>query len=308
MPADRVRAARQRAAAARRRSAVGAAPVARSSTPTPVEHARPSRAAAARAGRSASAIASAPARARCPKCGVVERSVACADAAAGDGERDERRRRASRLTGAAPRRAATGARRPVRRRGRRRASPRRRPPSRAKPPRNADERGRQTQREREDRGDDERPAEQVVQERRPCEEPWVLLVHEERGARDDERERPREPPAAASAAVRARAPSSAPPASISTSAHEPCAYMWIAEFVKNAITGQSSTPSEKASVGQRYARQRPHPPDLLAHERLAEEAQTDEQDHGAERPVDHLSAWLHPPARDRRAPAARRTA
>src|SRR6476646_7578108 len=36
--------------------------------------------------------------------------------------------------------------------------------------------------------------------------------------------------------------SSAPPASISTSAQEPCAYMWIAEFVKNAITGQSNTP------------------------------------------------------------------
>src|SRR3954447_25279849 len=50
--------------------------------------------------------------------------------------------------------------------------------------------------------------------------------------------------------------SSAPPASISTSAHDPCAYMWMAEFVKNAITGQSSTPSENASVGQRYARQR----------------------------------------------------
>src|SRR6478735_4368577 len=50
--------------------------------------------------------------------------------------------------------------------------------------------------------------------------------------------------------------SSAPPASISTSAQEPWAYMWIAEFVKNAITGQSNTPSEKASVGQRYARQR----------------------------------------------------
>src|SRR3954452_19791500 len=51
-------------------------------------------------------------------------------------------------------------------------------------------------------------------------------------------------------------PSSAPPASINTSAHEPCAYMWMAEFVKNAITGQSRTPRPNASVGQRYARQR----------------------------------------------------
>src|SRR4051794_17962854 len=50
--------------------------------------------------------------------------------------------------------------------------------------------------------------------------------------------------------------SSAPPASINTSAHDPCAYMWMAEFVKNAITGQSSTPRPNASVGQRYARQR----------------------------------------------------
>ncbi len=31
--------------------------------------------------------------------------------------------------------------------------------------------------------------------------------------------------------------------------------MWIDEFVKNAITGQSSTPSENASPGQRYLRQ-----------------------------------------------------
>src|SRR5581483_8587549 len=49
-------------------------------------------------------------------------------------------------------------------------------------------------------------------------------------------------------------PSSAPPASISTSAHEPCAYMWMAEFVKNAITGQSRTPIAKATPGQRYFR------------------------------------------------------
>src|SRR5882757_4648383 len=49
-------------------------------------------------------------------------------------------------------------------------------------------------------------------------------------------------------------PSSAPPASISTSAQEPCAYMWIDEFVKNAITGQSRTPIPNAIPGQRYLR------------------------------------------------------
>src|SRR4051794_3749985 len=49
-------------------------------------------------------------------------------------------------------------------------------------------------------------------------------------------------------------PSSAPPASINTSAHEPCAYMWIEEFVKNAITGQSRTPMPNAMPGQRYLR------------------------------------------------------
>src|SRR5438270_517205 len=49
-------------------------------------------------------------------------------------------------------------------------------------------------------------------------------------------------------------PSSAPPASISTSAHEPCAYMWIDELVKNAITGQSRTPIPNAIPGHRYLR------------------------------------------------------
>src|SRR5262249_40217142 len=50
-------------------------------------------------------------------------------------------------------------------------------------------------------------------------------------------------------------PSSAPPASISTSAHDPCAYMWIDEFVKNAITGHSRTPIANATPGHRYRRQ-----------------------------------------------------
>src|SRR5436190_2923584 len=49
-------------------------------------------------------------------------------------------------------------------------------------------------------------------------------------------------------------PSSAPPASISTSAHEPCAYMWIDEFVKNAMTGHRRTPIANATPGQRYFR------------------------------------------------------
>src|SRR6476661_1054830 len=49
-------------------------------------------------------------------------------------------------------------------------------------------------------------------------------------------------------------PSSAPPASITTSAQEPCAYMWIDEFVKNAITGHSRTPRANATPGQRYFR------------------------------------------------------
>src|SRR4051812_27148315 len=51
-------------------------------------------------------------------------------------------------------------------------------------------------------------------------------------------------------------PSSAPPASISTSAHEPCAYMWIAELVKNAITGHSNSPSANEMPGHRYLRHR----------------------------------------------------
>src|SRR6185312_12545337 len=51
--------------------------------------------------------------------------------------------------------------------------------------------------EREDRGHDERPAEQVVRERRALEEPGVLLVHEEGGARDEEPGgHPQTPPAA----------------------------------------------------------------------------------------------------------------
>src|SRR4051794_40837807 len=41
---------------------------------------------------------------------------------------------------------------------------------------------------------------------------------------------------------------------MSASAHDPWAYMWMAEFVKNAITGQSSTPSANARPGHRYLR------------------------------------------------------
>ena len=55
----------------------------------------------------------------------------------------------------------------------------------------------QDERERHERAEHERPAEQVVQERRAGEEPGVLLVDEERDARDGERDRRREPPPAA---------------------------------------------------------------------------------------------------------------
>src|SRR4029077_11589425 len=52
--------------------------------------------------------------------------------------------------------------------------------------------------EREDRGHDERPAEHVMGERRALEEPGVLLVHQEDGARDEESGgHPQTPPAAA---------------------------------------------------------------------------------------------------------------
>ena len=46
-------------------------------------------------------------------------------------------------------------------------------------------------------------------------------------------------------------PSSAPPVSMSTCAHDPCATMWIIEFVYSAITGHMSTPSRKQSPGHR---------------------------------------------------------
>ena len=79
--------------------------------------------------------------------------------------------------------------------------------------------------EREERADDERPAEQVVQERRAREEPGVLLVDEERHARDGERDRRREPPPAAVQLARARArarPRPSPSAPAPTRRGRPC--------------------------------------------------------------------------------------
>ncbi len=46
-------------------------------------------------------------------------------------------------------------------------------------------------------------------------------------------------------------PSSAPPMTISACAQLPCASMWIAEFVKNVITGHMKMPSMNAIAGQR---------------------------------------------------------
>src|SRR5262249_8808013 len=50
-------------------------------------------------------------------------------------------------------------------------------------------------------------------------------------------------------------PSSAAPIAISACAQAPWATMWIAEFVKNVITGHIRIPSPNARPGQRYARQ-----------------------------------------------------
>ena len=58
----------------------------------------------------------------------------------------------------------------------------------------AAERGRNASASGASAADDERPADQMVEERRPREEPRVLLVHDERRPGDDERERPRQPP------------------------------------------------------------------------------------------------------------------
>ena len=214
----------------------------------------PSRSAASPAGRNEAGSVAGPWETSVPKCGVVARKVAWPHAVVGSRSATNAAAATSLLIDAATRRASRDDRRSARRRGRRGASPTRRRPSRRSrragaPTRPPDER------EREDRREHERPPEQVVQERRPREEPRILLVDEERRAavtnasgqvsrQSGDVSRPR------------TSASSAPPASMSTSAHEPCAYMWIAEFVKNAITGQSSTPSTNATVGQRYARQR----------------------------------------------------
>ena len=75
-------------------------------------------------------------------------------------------------------------------------------------------------------------------------------MDEERGARDGERERQREPPPAA-VQLAAQSPSSAAPASIIACAQALWATMWIVELVKKTITGHISTPSPKSRLGQR---------------------------------------------------------
>ena len=49
----------------------------------------------------------------------------------------------------------------------------------------------------------------------------------------------------------AASPSWAPPASIIISAQEPCATMWMVEFVKNTITGHISRPITNTTLGNR---------------------------------------------------------
>ena len=95
--------------------------------------------------------------------------------------------------------------------------------------------------EREDGRDDERPADQVVEERRPGEQPAVLLVDEERHAGDEERrgrdERPvrrREPPRTTASCTA--------PAAVAACAQSECATRWSVENVEKIVITQSQSP------------------------------------------------------------------
>ena len=265
----------------------------------------PSRAAVGRAGRNAGESWSVRARAPCRSAASSSGASRAPTPSPARAARRTRRRRAV-LTGAATPRAARDARRRVRRRGRRGASPRRRPPSRAKPQRNADERGRQTS------ASGKIAATTNVQPSRWCRNADRAKNH---GFCSCTRN-------AVPAVTNASGQVEPPQRRGQPSAHErelraagehqhlrPGA---VRVHVDRGVREERHHRPEQDA--ERECERRPevrppasHPPDLLSHERLAEEAQTDEQDHGAERPVDHLSAWLHPPARDRRAPAVRRT-
>ena len=85
--------------------------------------------------------------------------------------------------------------------------------------------------ERERRRADDEPAERVVEERGAREEPAVLLVDEQRRSRDEEAEGRSASRQYCEWSLPRTRPSSAAPASMSTCAHEPCATMWIIEFV-----------------------------------------------------------------------------
>ena len=239
------------------------------------------------------------------KCGVVERSVACANAAAGN-RRARNAMRANRLIGAGPRqrRQVPEDRRHVaigeEHRGEddERERERRPVPARARPDRHP---------EREEGGDEERPAEQVVQERRAREEPAVLLVDEERDAGNDEGERHRE----------------VPPARLEPPVHEPQLGAAGEEqhFGPRAVRvhvdrrvgveghhGPHQDAHHEDEARPQVGPPGAHPPDLLPDYRLADEAEPEQQQARREQPVHHFSGRLHPSPPDLRSEVARRRA
>ena len=159
--------------------------------------------------------------------------------------RAARRSASARLIGAAPLRAATGARRPAQGRDRRVERDRDDDEHERKPAFANAHRGRNAREER------ERRAEHIVQPSKWCRNAERWKSH---GFCSCSRNASPETGNASGVARRQSwlcslprtSPSSAAPASIIAWAHAPCATMWIVEFVKNVITGHIRTPIRKS--------------------------------------------------------------
>ncbi len=155
------------------------------------------------------------------------------------------------------------------------------------------------------RRDQERPAEQVVQERRACEVPRVLLVHDERGAGDDERERHRQPP-----------PSRLQPAVHETELgaareHQHLGPRAVRVHVDRGVGEERHHRPHHDAHPERDPGPQVLPPpsrvpDLAADDRLGQETQAQEEQGAGEQPVDHLCRRFHQASRSARSASSGR--
>ena len=146
--------------------------------------------------------------------------------------------------------------------------------------------------EREDRRHEQRPADRVVEEGRAREEPRVLLVDQERGGADEQRERERQrPPAARQLPAHERELDGA-------GEHRHLGPRGVREHVERRVREEDRDRPEQDAEPEGDRRpqvQAPaaHREDLGADDRLRQQDQPEQEKPRRERPVDELSSRSH---------------